>query len=201
MKHFGSALKQLLSDLLSTIVFVAIFWLTGNIYLTTGLAIGAAVLQVAWMKLRGRNIDAMVWLSLGLVIVFGGTTLLLHDPRFVMTKPSIIHAAIGMIMLRRGWLGRYLPPIARDNLSEAELIGVGYAWALIFFGLAAANLVLAWTVDIALWAWLVSFGGIAVKLAAFGATYAFFRITVRGRIRRQRTAPIPYPVGSPATRA
>ena len=68
--------------------------------------------QIAYLKLRRSPIDAMQWMSLGLVVVFGGASLLTHDPRFIMFKPTLIYVAIGAVMLKRGWMTRYMPPVA-----------------------------------------------------------------------------------------
>ena len=66
----------------------------------------------------GRPIDAMQWLALGLVAVLGAATLITQNGRFIMAKPTAIHWAIGTVMLRRGWMARYLPPRrARDCRS------------------------------------------------------------------------------------
>ncbi len=58
----------------------------------------------------------MTYASLALVVVLGGATLLTKDPRFVLAKPSIGHFAIGAIMLRKGWMLRYLPPIVSETI-------------------------------------------------------------------------------------
>ena len=87
-------MKEFASDLFSTLVFVVIFFSTGDIYIATGVAILAGIGQIAFFKLKNRRIQAMQWMSLCLVVVFGTATLFLHDPRFIMVKPSIIHWAI-----------------------------------------------------------------------------------------------------------
>jgi len=117
-----TAMRQLLSDFLSAIVFLVVYGLSDNIYLATAAAVGVAAAQVAIMKSRGQPIDAMQWLVLGLVLVLGAATLITSDSRFIMVKPSIIHCAVGAVMLRRGWMIRYLPPIARDNLPESVMV-------------------------------------------------------------------------------
>ena len=132
-----TALRQLLSDFLSAIVFLVVYGLSDNIYLATAAAVGVAAAQVAIMKSRGQPIDAMQWLVLGLVLVLGAATLITSDSRFIMVKPSIIHCAVGAVMLRRGWMIRYLPPIARDNLPESVMVTAGYAWAALMFVLGS----------------------------------------------------------------
>ena len=74
----------------------------------------------------------MTWASLALVIVLGSATLLTHDPRFVLAKPAIGHFAIGAIMLKRGWMLRYLPPIVTETIPEYVTFA-GYAWAALMF--------------------------------------------------------------------
>jgi intracellular septation protein A len=128
-----TALTQLLSDFLSAIVFLIIYGSTENLYLATGAAIAASLAQFAVFRIRGQPVDAMQWLILGMVVVLGTATLITQDSRFVMIKPSIVHFAVGAVMLRRGWMMRYLPPIVRDNIPESILVSAGYAWAGLMF--------------------------------------------------------------------
>src|SRR6202035_2862106 len=113
------ALSQLLSDFLSALLFLAVYLVTGNITAAAAIAIAAGLVQLAGLKLRGRRIEPMQWLSLALVVVLSAATILTQSPRFVMLKPSIVHFAIAAVMLRRGWMARYLPEIAQQNLPES----------------------------------------------------------------------------------
>ena len=94
---------------------------------------GLSIAQFTVSKIRGRHVDLMQWLVLGMVVVLGAATLISQDSRFIMVKPSIVHFAVGAVMLRRGWMIRYLPPIARDNLPESVMVAAGYAWAALMF--------------------------------------------------------------------
>ena len=58
------------------------------------------------------------------------------------SRPSAIFA-IGCVMLKRGWMARYLPPIVARNVRARLLVFWGYAWAALMFVLAAANLSVA----------------------------------------------------------
>jgi intracellular septation protein A len=168
------------SDFLSTIVFLAIYLATDNVILATSVAIAGAVGQVIYS--RRRTLGYMTWASLGLVIVLGGATLLTHDPRFVLAKPAIGHFAIGAIMLKRGWMLRYMPPIVTDTVPEYVTIA-GYAWAALMFALGAGVIAVASTGDLKLWAFYVSVVAIGAKVAAFAAQYVALRILVTNRIR------------------
>ena len=68
------------TDFLSTIVFVAIYWLTGNVVLATGVAIAGAVIQVIHARIKGLQLGFMTYASLALVIVLGSATLLTAIP-------------------------------------------------------------------------------------------------------------------------
>src|SRR5216684_6589068 len=109
---------RLATDFLSAIVFLVIYLATDNVVLATSVAIAGAVAQVIYSRLKGKPLAFMTYASLGLVIVLGSATLLTHDPRFVLAKPSIAHFAIGAIMLKRGWMLRYLPPIVTETIPE-----------------------------------------------------------------------------------
>src|SRR5271154_6261186 len=162
-----TALLQLADDFLSTIVFLAAYLLTKNLLVAVSLSMAVGIIQLAILKQKKRQIDLMHWISLALVLVLGGATFFTQDSRFIMAKPSVIHFAIGIVMLRRGWMVRYLPPIVTDNVPEQVLIADGYAWAALMFGLGLLNLFVAMHYSIETWAWFISFGAIGAKVAAF----------------------------------
>lgn len=177
--------RRLVSDFLSTIVFLAIYLSTDNVILATAVAILGAIGQVVWSRIKGRALGYMTWASLGLVIVLGGATLLTHDPRFVLAKPAIGHVAIGFIMLKRGWMLRYLPAIVTETIPEYVTVA-GYAWAVLMFALAAGTVAVAMTGDMKLWAFYISVVLIGAKIVAFAVQYVAFRLLVGGRIRAAR---------------
>ena len=174
------------TDFLSTIVFVAIYWLTGNVVLATGVAIAGAVIQVIHARIKGLQLGFMTYASLALVIVLGSATLLTADPRFVLAKPSIAHFAIGTIMLKRGWMLRYVPPIVTETIPEYVTFA-GYAWAVLMFALGAGTIAVALTGDMKLWTIYVSVVAIGAKVAAFAVQYVAFRLLVTSRLRAIRT--------------
>jgi intracellular septation protein len=173
------------SDFLSTILFLAIYLATDNVLLATGVAIAGAVTQVVYSRLKGTPLGYMTYASLALVIVLGTATLLTHDPRFVLAKPAIGHFAIGLIMLKRGWMLRYLPPIVTETIPEYATFA-GYAWAVLMFALAAGTIAVALTGDMKLWTFYVTVVLLGAKVAAFAVQYVAFRILVTNRIRAAR---------------
>jgi intracellular septation protein A len=182
--HVGTVL---LSDLLSTLTFVALYALTGSILLATGLAIVLGISQIGWQTYRRRPIDSIQWLTLGLVVVLGSATLLTRDPVFVMVKPTLIYAALGVVMLRRGWLTRYCPPIALSVATDTMIL-FGYIWSALMFVTAIANLAVAVFAEPVTWAWFVGVFPITSKIVLVGIQYGCTRTIVRRRIRAARLA-------------
>jgi intracellular septation protein len=173
------------TDFLSAIVFLTLYLTTGNVVLATSVAIAGAVAQVVYSRVKGQPLGFMTYASLGLVMVLGSATLLTNDPRFVLAKPSIAHFAIGAIMLKRGWMLRYVPPIVSETIPEYVTIA-GYAWAALMFALGAGTIAVASTGDLKLWALYVSAVLIGAKLTAFAVQYVAFRVLVTNRIRAAR---------------
>ena len=145
-------------------------------------AVAAGLAQLFRLKLTRRRIEPMQWMSLGLVVVLGGATMLTQSPRFMMIKPTIVHFAVATVMLRRGWMLRYLPEIVLRNVPEPTIVAAGYAWAALLAALGLANLFIALRFDFAIWAWFISVGSVGAKLAAFAVQYGVFRAIVRQRI-------------------
>ena len=176
------AFAKLGADFFSTIVFLVIYLTTDDVLLATAVAIAGAIAQVVYARVRGKALGYMTWASLGLVIMLGSATLLTHDPRFVLAKPAIGHFAIGAIMLKRGWLLRYLPPIVTETIPEYVTFA-GYAWAALCFLLGAGTIAVAMTGDMKLWTFYVTVVLVGAKIAAFAIQYVAFRFLVGSRIR------------------
>src|ERR1041385_1843467 len=100
-------------DLLPVLAFFVAFQIAG-IYAATAVAIATTFVQVAWLKLRGRRVDFMLWASLAIIVVFGGATLVLQDETFIKWKPTVLYWLFGVV-LAAGVLG------FRKNLVRAIL--------------------------------------------------------------------------------
>ena len=181
MRDFLNAAKLLLLDLASTLLFVVVFLLTHNTYLAIGLGVALGVAQIGTKFARKTPIDTMEWLSLFLVIAAGTATLLTDDPRFVLFKPSVIYAIVGIVMLKRGWMNRYLPAIAQQVVPDVAVI-VGYVWAGLMFLSAAVNAYVALSFSLATWALVMPAYGIVSKMIVFLVGFAALRFTARRRV-------------------
>jgi intracellular septation protein len=183
MKNLLRAAKLLLLDLASTFVFLFLYLLTKNITLSVLLAMALGAAQIGWEFVRKKPIDSMQWISLFVVLATGTTALLTDDPRFVMIKPSVIYCIVGIAMLKRGWMNRYLPPVAIELIPDIAII-FGYVWAGLMFFSAALSLIVAFNFSITTWLAFMSIYGIASKVALFLIGYVTMRtIAVHRRAR------------------
>lgn len=184
MKNLFQAARVLLSDLASTLLFLVVYLATDNLLLAVGLGMVLGVAQIGRELLQRKPVAALQWISVIAVLSSGAATLLTHDPRFVMLKPSVIYAVVGLVMMKRGWMNRYLPPRAAPVLDVATTFG--YVWAGLMFASAILNIALALSLDAKTWAAVMSAWGIASKVGLFLIQYA--TMTAIGRRRETAAA-------------
>lgn len=187
MRNLFHAAKLLLLDLASTFFFLILYLLTHNITLSVALGMALGVAQIGWQFARKKQIDTMQWMSLFLVLGSGAATLLTNDPRFVMMKPTVIYAIVGVVMLKPGWMNRYLPAVAMEVVPDIAVI-FGFVWSGLMFFSAALNVIVALNFSVVTWASFMSIYGIVSKLSLFMIAYATMRI-IGGRRRRAQMVP------------
>jgi intracellular septation protein len=185
MKNLLVAGKLLLLDLASTFFFLIVYSVTKNIALSVVLGMALGVAQIGWELARKKPIDTMQWLSLFLVMGFGTATLISNDPRFVMVKPSLIYLVVDVVMLKPGWMNRYLPPVALEVVPDIATI-FGFVWSGLMFFSAALNLIVALNFSVQTWASFMTIYGIVSKLSLFMTQYATMRL-IGVRRRAQMT--------------
>jgi intracellular septation protein len=89
---------KFLFDIFPVLLFFAAYKLA-DIYIATAVAIAATFGQIAWVWLRHRKVDTMLWVSLAIIVVFGGATLLLRDETFIKWKPTVLYWLFGAALL------------------------------------------------------------------------------------------------------
>lgn len=188
MRYFLQAARPLGEDLLSTFVFVGLKLMGVDVVVAIGLGMATAVVQIGWALHRKTPIGALQWMSLGLVAVLGGASILTRDPRFLMIKPSIIYVVVGATMLQPYWMRRYMPQIARGRLGDRPILVFGWIWAGMMFATAALNIYVAMTFSLAAWALFMSIFPLVSKIALFLIQYVIFRTIVARRVRAEMTA-------------
>jgi len=156
---------QLVADYLPLILFFIAFKWQG-IYVATAVAIAASIVQIAWFAWRSK-VSTVHWLSLVIIVVFGGATLLLQDKTFIMWKPTVLYALFGVILAvgklgfgrdLLGYLmkGVVLPPPVWTRLT--------WAWVAFFAFMGVANWYVAFHYSEQTWVLYKVWGGIGLFL-------------------------------------
>ncbi|GAP37272.1 septation protein A [Piscinibacter sakaiensis] len=138
------------------------------VLLATLVVIAATLAQIGWMLLRGKRVDLMLWVSLGLVVVLGGATVWFHSETFIKWKPSVLYWVMGGAFAVSQWVfGRSLLQVlmgAQLELPAAVWRRLTLAWVAFFGGMGALNLFVAYRFSTDAWVNFKLFGGIGLLL-------------------------------------
>jgi intracellular septation protein len=184
MKDLFNAARVLLLDLASSLLFAALYLITDNLFLSVGVGMALGVAQIVWALAHKKTIGTMQWLSVVLILGSGTATFFTHDPHFVMIKSSVVYAIIGIVMLKRGWMNRYLPPEAEPVKDIATIFG--YVWAGLMFFSAALNIELAYNLGTGTWAIVLVSWSTTSKIGLFLIQYATMNMIGRRRAKAAR---------------
>ncbi len=148
-----------------------------DIYVATAVMIVATFIQVSWSWLQFRRVEKMHLITLVLITVLGGATLILRDPAFIMWKPSIINWAFGAVFIGSQFIGKK-PIVQRMMESNVELPAhiwprLNSAWAIFFIILGFLNLYVFKNYDEETWVNFKLFGMIGLTFV-FIIGQAFF---------------------------
>ena len=159
---------KLLLDFFPILLFFGAFKLW-DIFVATTVAIVATLLQLGWMRYSTGRTEPMQWLSLGVIVVFGGATLVAQDETFIKWKPTVLYWAmggalmVGQVFFRRNWL---------QSLMKSQMALPDHAWRVMlwswcgFFALMGVlNLWVAYHFDTDTWVNFKLFGGMGLMLA------------------------------------
>jgi len=138
------------------------------ILLATVVVIAATVAQIIWVWFRHGKVDKMLWVSLVLVVVFGGMTLVFQDESFIKWKPTILYwvfagsMAFGAIVLKKNAIKAMLGE--QMTLPEKVWTKVNFSWVAFFTFMGILNLVIAFNFSTDVWVNFKLFGGMGLLL-------------------------------------
>jgi intracellular septation protein len=138
------------------------------VLLATVVVIAATFIQIGYLLARRRKVDAMLWVSLALVTVFGGATVWFHNETFIKWKPSVLYWAMGLAF----WLSQAL---FRKNLLKTMLSDqlqlpanawrtLNLMWITFFGFMGLANLYVAYSFPTDIWVNFKLFGSIGLMV-------------------------------------
>jgi len=159
---------KFLFDLFPIILFFIAFK-AFDIYVATAVVIVATLAQIGWVWQRHRKVDTMLWVSLGLVVVFGGATLLLRDETFIKWKPTVLYWLFAVTLFASAQffnknLIRAMLSKAEMNLPEPLWARLNLAWAGFFAVMGALNLWVAFSFSTDTWVSFKLFGSMGLML-------------------------------------
>ncbi|MBK6007812.1 septation protein A [Ramlibacter ginsenosidimutans] len=158
---------KLFLDFFPIVLFFVAFKLA-NIYVATGVAIAATVAQIAWLRYSTGKVEPMQWLSLAIIVLFGGATILAHDDTFIKWKPTVLYwmmggaLAGGMLFFRKNFLKSLMG--AQLELPEPAWRAMSWSWATFFACMGVLNLWVAFHYDTNTWVNFKLFGGLGLML-------------------------------------
>jgi intracellular septation protein len=166
---------KLLFDLLPVVLFFLAFKIKG-VFVATAVAIAASVLQISWMLIRRKKVEPMMWASLGIIAVFGGATLILHNETYIKWKPTILYWLTGAVLIigqvflkKNGIKGLLGKEIAMTDKAWGVM---NLSWGIFFAVIGCVNLAVAFTCSTDTWVNFKLFG-IMGLIMAFAVAQSF----------------------------
>jgi intracellular septation protein len=138
------------------------------VLLATVVVVAATLGQVGWLLLRGKKVDTMLWVSLGLVVVLGGLTVWFHSETFIKWKPTLLYwvmaATFALAPLLFG--KNLLRALMGEQLQVPDVVWAraNWMWVAFFAFMGALNLWVAYTFSTDTWVNFKLFGGIGLML-------------------------------------
>ena len=160
---------KFLFDLFPVILFFVAFKF-GGIYVATGVAMAATFLQIAWVWVKHRKVDTMLWVSLVIITVFGGMTLIFHDETFIKWKPTVLYWSFAValagstLFLKKNLIRALLAE--QFEVPDHVWQRLNWSWIGFFAFMGCANLAVAFAFGFSTEVWVnfKLFGGIGLML-------------------------------------
>jgi intracellular septation protein len=150
------------------ILFFAAFKIYG-IYVATAVAIGASLIQVGWSYFRHRKVEPMLWISMAVLMVFGGSTILLHNELFIKWKPTILYwiFAAALIIAHISFKKNLIKALLGTQITVPDPLWnkLNFAWAGFFTIIGFVNLYVAYHYSTSAWVNFKLFGIMGFMLA------------------------------------
>lgn len=133
-----------------------------DIYVATAVAIAATVVQIAYYYYKHRKFEPMHLVTLALIAIFGGATLVLHDEIFIKWKPTILYWGMALAFLGSEYIGS--KNLTRRMMDKAVTLKIdiwgrlNLMWVLFWTFLGVANLYVMYNFDTATWVNFKLFG-------------------------------------------
>jgi intracellular septation protein len=158
---------KFLFDFMPLLVFFGAYAAV-DIYFATGAAMVATAMQVTWSWLRHRKVDRLLWVNFAAIMLFGTLTLILHDKRFIMVKPTIVYwlMAGGLLVSYLVFKKNAIRLMMEAHFNAPDAIWNRWVagWVVFFFVLGILNLYVAYNFSEDIWVKFKVFGALVLSL-------------------------------------
>jgi len=158
---------KLFLDFFPIVLFFVAFKAWG-IYVATAVTIAATLAQIAFVRLRYGKVEPMQWLSLGVIVLFGGATIAFQNETFIKWKPTVLYWLMaGALLVGAVVFGKNLiKSLMGGQLALPEPVWrtLNWSWTAFFALMGAINLWVAFRFDTATWVNFKLFGGLGLML-------------------------------------
>ncbi|WP_321323309.1 septation protein A [Thiomicrorhabdus sp.] len=152
---------KLLFDLFPVVLFFIAYKMY-DIYTATAVIIVASIVQVGYFYFKNKRVEKMHVITLALILVLGGLTLILQDEDFIKWKPTIVNWGFALVFLGSHYIGQ--KPIVERMMGQAIAlpdniwIRLSWLWILFFIVSGITNLYVAFNFDTDTWVDFKLFG-------------------------------------------
>jgi intracellular septation protein len=156
---------KLFLDFFPIVLFFAAFKFAG-IYVATGVAIAATLAQITYLRITTGKVEPMQWVSLGVIVLFGGATLVSHNETFIKWKPTVLYwlmgsaLMVGQLFFRKNLLQSLMK--AQLELPPEAWRLLNWSWIVFFALMGVINLWVAHHFDTDTWVNFKLFGGLGL---------------------------------------
>ncbi len=158
---------KFLFDLFPVILFFAVFKLYG-IYEATAVAIVATVAQIGWVYFKHRKVEPMLWVSLAVIVVFGGATIYLQNETFIKWKPTVLYWLFGgaLAIAALGFKKNLIRAMMEKQVTLPDPVWgrLLLSWIAFFGAMGLLNLYVAYNYSTDTWVNFKLFGGMGLML-------------------------------------
>jgi intracellular septation protein len=158
---------KFLFDIFPVVLFFIAFKVY-DIYVATAVAIAATFLQIGWTWVRHRKVDNLLWVSLAVIVVFGGATLLLQDETFIKWKPTVLYWLFAAVLAAAelGFRKNLIRAMMQTQVTLPEAVWrkLLASWVAFFALMGALNLAVAYNFSTDAWVNFKLFGGMGLML-------------------------------------
>jgi len=153
---------KLILDFLPIVIFVAVYKYTNDIITATAALIPATIIAIGYAWFKERKVEKMQLVTLVLVIVMGGATVIFQDKTFIQWKPSVVNWLFAVVFFGSHFIGQktIIERImgAQIELKNKVWNALNIAWVIFFSLMGIINLYVAFNYSEETWVNFKLFG-------------------------------------------